>query len=81
MVLSELDNGYQQCSVSVLDNVADPNITFDDKGICNYYYEYKKAEDETVFKGEEGHQKLNAIVAKIKEANVSVCIKENKLKL
>jgi len=68
MVLSELDNGYQQCSISVLDNVADPKITFDDKGICNYYYEYKKAEDETVFTGEEGHQKLNAIVAKIKEA-------------
>jgi N-acetyl sugar amidotransferase len=31
---------YQQCSISVMDTIADPDITFDEKGICNYYYQY-----------------------------------------
>ncbi|MFN4234162.1 MAG: N-acetyl sugar amidotransferase [Bacteroidia bacterium] len=33
---------YQQCAISVMDTIADPNIRFDENGICNYYYEYKK---------------------------------------
>lgn len=33
---------YQQCSIGVMDTIADPNISFDEKGICNYYYDYKK---------------------------------------
>ncbi len=33
---------YQQCSLSVMDTIADPDITFDEKGICNYYYDYLK---------------------------------------
>jgi N-acetyl sugar amidotransferase len=59
---------YQQCSISVMDTIADPNISFDTKGICNYYYEYKKAEEEQVFKGNAGIQKLKDAVSKIKEA-------------
>jgi len=59
---------YQQCTMSVMDTIADPNISFDEKGICNYYYEYKKAESEQVFKGNTGIQKLNDAVSKIKEA-------------
>jgi hypothetical protein len=35
---------YQQCAISVMDTIADPNITFDEEGICNYYYEYLTAE-------------------------------------
>ena len=34
---------YRQCSLSVMDTIADPDIKFDEKGICNYYYEYKDA--------------------------------------
>ena len=37
---------YQQCSISVMDTIADPDITFDSNGICNYYYHYKNVEDE-----------------------------------
>ena len=33
-------NDYSSCSLSVLDNLSDPNITFDKDGICNYYYDY-----------------------------------------
>ncbi len=67
MVLSTQDPNYQQCSLSVMDNIADPDISFDEKGICNYYYEYLKAEKEQVKKGAEGEKEFNKIIAQIKE--------------
>lgn len=57
---------YQQCAVTVMDTIADPDITFDEKGICNYYYEYKDAEKRDVFSGSEGDKKLKSLVEKIK---------------
>ena len=57
---------YQQCSLSVMDTIADPNITFDEKGICNYYYEYETAENNFVLKGEKGKKKLNDEIERIK---------------
>jgi len=68
MVLRESDSGYRQCSLSVLDNIADPDITFDEKGICNYYYDYLKAEKENCLKGEEAQFRLNEIAHQIKAA-------------
>jgi len=59
---------YKQCSISVMDNIADPAITFDDKGICNYYYEYKKAAAEKVLTGDSGRIRLEAIANEIKSA-------------
>jgi N-acetyl sugar amidotransferase len=58
---------YQQCSLSVMDTIADPDIRFDEKGICNYYYEYKKAEAK-LRTGEAGRKELEALAAEIKEA-------------
>jgi N-acetyl sugar amidotransferase len=57
---------YQQCAISVMDTIADPNITFDEKGICNYYYEYLAAEKQHVKKGEEGLKTLANMVDIIK---------------
>lgn len=59
--------GYQQCSVSVMDTIADPDITFDEKGICNYYYEYLAAEERAVLKGEQGLRKLKELADTIKK--------------
>jgi len=59
---------YQQCSISVMDTIADPDISFDEKGICNYYYEYKKDYAGKVLEGAVAQQKLEALVSKIKEA-------------
>jgi len=59
---------FQQCTLSVMDTIADPDITFDEKGICNYYYEYKKAESVSVKRGIAGRPELEAIATKIKEA-------------
>jgi len=66
MVNSVQDKNYQQCTMSVMDNIADPRITFDEKGICNYYYHYKESERKEVFKGEAGDKLLAEIVQKIK---------------
>jgi N-acetyl sugar amidotransferase len=63
-----MENNYRQCALTVMDNIADPDITFDEKGISNYYYSFKKAEAEQVFTGAAGEQKLNELVARIKKA-------------
>jgi len=66
MVNSIHDKGYKQCALSVMDNISDPRIAFDEQGICSYYYQYQQAEQQQVLKGEEGRQRLAAIVEKIK---------------
>lgn len=48
---------YQQCSIGVMDTIADSNISFDENGISNYYYEYKVAEKQFGLKGEDGISK------------------------
>lgn len=53
-----IPQNYQQCTKTVMDNIADPNITFDENGVCNYYHEYFKEEAKHVFKGEVGKLKL-----------------------
>ncbi len=67
-VQSELDKDYKQCSISVMDNIADPNITFDDKGISNYYYEKLANKEFQVFTGEMGASKINEMLLKVKNA-------------
>jgi N-acetyl sugar amidotransferase len=62
------DTIYKQCSLSVMDTIADPGITFDEKGISNYYYEYENAESAAVIFGEAGLKKLQSIAAMIKES-------------
>jgi N-acetyl sugar amidotransferase len=51
-----------------MDNIADPDIRFDDKGVCNYYYEYQQAARQDVYTGEAGKAKLEQLVAIIKNA-------------
>jgi N-acetyl sugar amidotransferase len=65
---SNLDAGYRQCSITVMDNIADPDITFDEKGVCNYYHEYKLAEKELVLEGKAGEEKIQELIGKIKSA-------------
>jgi len=62
---------YKQCVISVMDTISDPDISFDEKGISNYYYDYKKAENDQVFVGVPGQEKLDEIAQKIKDAGKS----------
>lgn len=61
---------YQQCLISVMDTIADPDITFDEKGISNYYYNYQSIAARDIFHGEEGQQKLAEMVRNIKKDSI-----------
>jgi N-acetyl sugar amidotransferase len=64
--IANFERPYQQCSISVMDTIADPDITFDENGICNYYYEYLEAEKKNCLYGEEGLKKQIEIAMTIK---------------
>ncbi len=66
MIVDNKDPKYQQCTVTVMDNIADPDIRFDEKGICNYYYEYQQAAIKGLVTGEAGEKKLEDLVHRIK---------------
>lgn len=62
---------YRQCTLSVMDTIADPYIKFDEKGICNYYYEYIKAESLHTKKDAEGIEYQKKLAQRIKNLNSS----------
>lgn len=66
MIVDNKDPKYQQCKVTVMDNIADPDIRFDEKGVCNYYYEYQEAAIKGLVTGEAGEKKLEDLVHRIK---------------
>lgn len=58
---------YQQCALSVMDTIADPNIRFDEKGICNYYYDYKKTiESFKLYDNDFKKKTFDELISKIK---------------
>lgn len=67
MVMSESDPGYRRCRITVMDNIADPDITFDADGVCNYYHEYQKAAAAGLYPEKEGREKLEQLAEKIKK--------------
>jgi N-acetyl sugar amidotransferase len=66
MIIDSKDPKYRQCSITVMDNIADPDIRFDENGVCNYYHDYKEAERKYVLKGDVGKKKLEELISKIK---------------
>jgi N-acetyl sugar amidotransferase len=67
MITSKNDPAYRQCAITVMDNIADPDIRFDEKGICHYYYDYQQAAKTGLHEGPAGEAKLQALVQKIKD--------------
>ncbi|MBL4708835.1 MAG: N-acetyl sugar amidotransferase [Flavobacteriales bacterium] len=49
-----------------MDNIVDPNITFDKEGVCNYWYEYHKKAEEKLIHGDEGKLKWQNAIEEIK---------------
>lgn len=58
---------YQQCALTVMDTINDPDIYFDNNGVSNYYHFYMNNVDKTVFKGTEGERKIEEMVKTLKE--------------
>jgi N-acetyl sugar amidotransferase len=50
-----------------MDTVGDPDITFDEKGVCNYYYEYKRKAKHRLATSMDGEDEIRSIVSKIRQ--------------
>jgi len=70
MILSEKDPLYRQCSISLMDNIADTAIIFDENGISNYYYDYKIGEERETLTGEKATKKIEETISQIKKEGV-----------
>ncbi len=57
---------YQQCTKTVMDNISDPDITFDDAGVCNYWHEYQQVAENSLFHNERGKKKWEETINQIK---------------
>lgn len=66
MVLSYDDPAYRQCVRTAMDNIADPDISFDENGVCNYYYQYKRIEAEEAGPSGERQRRLESMIDGIK---------------
>ena len=62
-------DSYQICMRCVMDT-SDPEIIFDENGICNHCREFDEVTSKRWFPDEEGRDKLNAIIKKIKNDGV-----------
>src|SRR5262245_22569847 len=58
-------HGYRLCARCVMDT-SDPDIRFDDQGICNHCRRFDNRMQTEVFRGQAGLQRLGAIAARIK---------------
>lgn len=57
---------YRMCTKCVMDTT-DPNIVFDENGICSHCHAYERDIKNNVFTGEEGTKRIKEIVARIRE--------------
>jgi N-acetyl sugar amidotransferase len=57
---------YQICTKTVMDTIGDPDITFDENGVCNYYHEFKLRLKIRVPPPEEAKKQLDTLVIRMK---------------
>lgn len=69
MVYSKDEAAYRQCSVTVMDNIADPDIRFDEHGVSNYVHEFHQHYGENIPSNPE--KQLAELVDKIKSEGKS----------
>jgi hypothetical protein len=62
---TRFDKHYRQCSISILDTIADPFIYFDSKGVSCYHYYYHAIAKRQIINGPTGKQKWLDIAKKI----------------
>lgn len=60
---------YKQCVRCIMDNKSDVNITFDEKGFCNYCTEAIEQKSATYFPNREGQKKLETLLFRLQEEN------------
>jgi len=63
------ERSYQQCTRCVMDT-SDPEISFDDEGVCNHCIEFETVTCQNWFPNQEGRARFARIVEQIKAAGV-----------
>ncbi len=63
----EAETGYKQCTKTVMDTT-DPDITFDEDGVSNHYYEYFELARRNLLASPAREQKLEEILDAIKQS-------------
>ncbi len=61
------NSNYQQCTKTVMDNIADPDIVFDKDGVCNYWHEYQIAAKKGLIHGAKGAKKWENTISSLKK--------------
>lgn len=61
-----MNNNYQACAQCIMDTVADKNIMFDSKGVCNHCKRYHEMFSTRVIRGQAGKDVFNKLVHSIK---------------
>ena len=62
----KMTKSYQICTRCIMDTT-DPEIEFDENGVCNRCHQYDRMAREEVFRGEDGKQRLLEMVKKMKK--------------
>jgi len=62
----KMDEFYKRCTHCIMDTT-DPDIEFDDSGVCNHCRTYYEMAKKKIVTGREGEQKLQQIAQEIKE--------------
>jgi len=66
---SNFGKAYQVCSTSVMDTIADPDITFDEKGRSNYFHQYVEYDNQVKCKLSNQTYSYDRIITEIKQSN------------
>ncbi|MBK6381500.1 MAG: 7-cyano-7-deazaguanine synthase [Chitinophagaceae bacterium] len=61
-----MNKQYQICTRCVMDT-SDPDISFNEQGVCNYCNNYDNEMSRFWYRGKAGEDRMNQIVSKIKE--------------
>lgn len=68
--MESVNKEYQICNKTVMDT-SDPEIRFDENGICNYYYDYQQKADKYLSSISEQKAKFEQIITDIKSQGKS----------
>ena len=66
--LVPLQPAYRACSRCIMDTVADPKISFTERGLCHHCQRYDELVSTRRLQGEHGHQALQKLVGQIQAA-------------
>lgn len=70
-VTLNIEDSYTQCHRCVMDNISDPNISFDNEGFCSYCNEYFLTIETSSENNQAQKNKIENLVKKIKKEGTS----------